>query len=316
MANLNHIAISVLTCSFNPRTTSLTRVLAALRAQTLALENWECLLIDNASSEPLADRFDLSWHPNARHLREEQIGKTNALLLGIRESVGAILVIVDDDNLLAPDYLEKVRTISAAHPQLGAWGGNVILQFEAPPPPWTKPYWTFLAQQEVKEDDTVCRTDLSGPLPVGAGSCVLRSVAEFYTTQVAHSELRRTLDRTGNSLMSGGDTDLVLTACEMGLSRGLFKTLRTDHLIPPQRLQEDYLLRLVEGIRVSGCLLELVHRPHKPPVLITWWWWFKFFCDCACKFGRKRRFYLANKRAQRKAREIYESLPALNSESR
>lgn len=302
------IDISVLVCTHNPRPASLTKVLESLRAQTLNLENWELLLIDNASTEVLAGCYELSWHPKARHLREERIGKTNALLRGIAESSGQVLVIVDDDNVLALDYLEKACAIAATHPQLGAWGGNIILQFEEPPPPWTKSYWTFLAQQEVQRDTMVCSTELSGPLPAGAGCCVRRQVAESYAKQVVGSELRRSLGRSGILLTSGEDTDLVLTACELGFSRGLFKTLQLEHLIPPQRLKEDYLLRLVAGIRLSSCILEMIHPPHKPPPAINWWWWLKFCTDCAFKFGRKRRFYIANKRAQRKARAVYEEL--------
>jgi hypothetical protein len=48
----------------------LRRVLDALKAQTLPKEQWELLLIDNASKEPLAESWDLSWHPHARHIRE------------------------------------------------------------------------------------------------------------------------------------------------------------------------------------------------------------------------------------------------------
>jgi glycosyltransferase involved in cell wall biosynthesis len=100
--------LSVVICSHNPRPDYLARVLAALQAQTLPLADWELLLIDNASAEPLEGRFDLSWHPNARHVREEVLGLTPARLRGIAEAASPLLVFVDDDNVLSSDYLAQV----------------------------------------------------------------------------------------------------------------------------------------------------------------------------------------------------------------
>ena len=63
------------------------------------------------------------------------------------------------------------------------------------------------------------------------------------------------LDRVGTSLVSGGDNDLAACACDLNLGVGLFCGLKLIHLVPPQRLSEDYLCRLVEGIEYSGAIL-------------------------------------------------------------
>src|SRR6266446_5579423 len=115
--------ISVITCAHNPRPDYLEQVLAALRSQTLGKQEWEYLLIDNTSDELLAPRFDLSWHPQAKHFREERLGLTHARLRGIQESTGAVLVFVDDDNVLDKDYLEQVLSLSRAWPMIGAFSG-------------------------------------------------------------------------------------------------------------------------------------------------------------------------------------------------
>ena len=47
--------ISVIICSHNPRVDFLLRTLDSLRQQTLSLQNWELLLVDNASSQSLAE---------------------------------------------------------------------------------------------------------------------------------------------------------------------------------------------------------------------------------------------------------------------
>src|SRR5271170_3727335 len=102
---------SVIICTHNPRQDYLRLTLEGLEKQTLPKERWELLLIDNASKEPLAGKWDLSWHPNARHIREEELGLTPARLRGIKESKGGLLVFVDDDNVLEVNYLETALDI-------------------------------------------------------------------------------------------------------------------------------------------------------------------------------------------------------------
>src|SRR3954470_17804241 len=96
--------VSVILCTHNPRFESLQRVLAGLRSQTLPVSDWELLLIDNATPEPLEKTVDLRWHPNGQVIREEQLGLAFARLRGIKESKSDLLVFVDDDNVLEPDY--------------------------------------------------------------------------------------------------------------------------------------------------------------------------------------------------------------------
>ena len=141
---------SVILCTHNPRPDYLRRVLDALDAQTLPKENWELLLIDNASKARLADSWGLSWHPRARHIREDELGLTPARLRAIRESCGDLLVFVDDDNVLAPNYLQTARTLFAEHPYLGVIGAGILEpEFEVQPPPEIVPHLAHLALRRV-----------------------------------------------------------------------------------------------------------------------------------------------------------------------
>jgi glycosyltransferase involved in cell wall biosynthesis len=98
--------LSVIICTHNPRPEYLARTLEALRVQTLAMAEWELVLIDNASRPAVAGLVSLKWHPKARHIREEVLGLTPARLRGIQESQGQLLVFVDDDSILESSYLE------------------------------------------------------------------------------------------------------------------------------------------------------------------------------------------------------------------
>ena len=301
--------LTVILCAHNPRLHYLRRVLEALRAQTLAFTQWELLLVDNASAEPLANQVDLAWHPNALHIHERELGLTPARLRGMAEAKGRLLVFVDDDNVLAPPYLANTLTIAAEHPQLGAWGGTIRAEFEAPPPEWTRPYWHFLATREVLED-RVARSLSYDPAttPFGAGMCLRRPVAAEYRDQLAKSPVRQSLDRKGQSLTSAGDIDLALTACQMGMDTGVFARLELRHLIPPERLTEEYLLRLCRSLAMSSLLLRLIRGIPVRRLPRGAKWWSKLAYDCARKWGRNRRFYLAHALGQRAAWLIFAGL--------
>lgn len=246
--------LSVITCSHNPREDYLKQVIEGLKNQTLAKQDWEYLLIDNASDDALEERVDLSWQPNARNVREEKLGLTHARLRGISEARGDILVFVDDDNVLDADYLRQVVAVGIQHPTIGAWGGQRLPQFEQEPPTWTRRHWSHLALQEFEKDSWSNQMD--GPMPNGAGLCVRKSVANFYVGLHENGKRAFIMDRNGSSLVSGGDVDLAMCACDIGLGVGLFAALKLHHLIPSERLHEDYLLRLTEGIGYSGVILD------------------------------------------------------------
>lgn len=172
--------ISVIICTHNPREDYLHRVLDALNAQTLPKEQWELLLIDNASKEPLLGKWNLSWHPHARHVREEELGLTPARLRGIKESVGELLVFVDDDNVLFSNYLEHLLRISQDWRVLGVWSGRSLPAFDSPPAVWTKPYWKYLALHDFSSASWGNFATAIDSFPCGAGMCIRRPVAEKY----------------------------------------------------------------------------------------------------------------------------------------
>jgi glycosyltransferase involved in cell wall biosynthesis len=302
------LRVSVIVCTHNPRRAHLTAALEALRVQTLDRKQWELVIVDNVSAEPVAGWLDASWHPNARIIREEELGLTRARLRGLSAAQAALLVFVDDDNVLASDYLATALGLAERHAMLGIWSGRVDLEFAKPPPEWTRKYWPFLVHRPIERESVSQALRLEEPLPVGAGMCLRREVATAYSAAAPSSSLRLNLDRRGLDLASAGDTEMALFACANGWQRGVFPQLRLRHLIPPERATEDYLVRLTEGILFSSFVVKLLHQINAVPPPIDCWWRLKCACDLATKFGRRRRFYLASKNAQRRSRKLYEEV--------
>ncbi len=246
---------SVVICTHNPRPDYLRRVLSALRSQTLPQEHWELLFVDNGSGETLAALWDLSWHRNGRHIRENELGLSHARQRGIKEASSDLLIFVDDDNVLSQDYLDQAVKIGREWPRLGVWGGSILPDFEVEPPSVLRNYLGYLALREIHAPRWSNVPTCADAEPCGAGLCVRSSVAAAYCDYYQTSAIRLT-DRTGKDLISGGDTEICYVACASGLGMGLLPELRLTHLIPRERLCEEYLLRLIEGIYTSNAVLK------------------------------------------------------------
>jgi glycosyltransferase involved in cell wall biosynthesis len=262
---------SAIICTHNPREDYLQRVLEGLRLQSLPTAEWELLLVDNRSTEPVSTKFDLSWHPNAHHIREEELGLTSARLRGIEDSVAEILVFVDDDTVLAPDYLEQTVIIGTEWPFVGVWGGRVVPEYEKPLPAWVGEEIWRLTVVDVKEDVWSNLREGYDTKPVGAGMCVRRSVGLRFAEWQRQCKGQNVKDRTGTDLVGYGDMDISLSALDIGLGTGRSTKLQLTHLIPAGRLTLDYFLRHAEGDAASSMTFRASRGlPISEPRPLSW----------------------------------------------
>jgi glycosyltransferase involved in cell wall biosynthesis len=269
-------SISVILCTHNPRTDYFAATLEGLQKQTLPLDRWEFVVIDNASTPPLKREPRLEWHPNSRVVREDRTGLTHARLRGFREARCDLFVLVDDDNVLAPDFLACALELANQWPMLGAWGGQCHPRWEVKPEDWTRPYWHLLGIRQFEFDRWSNVFGNDQPVPIGAGMVVRRKVAEAYATTLAEQPARAALDRVGGKLTSCGDTDLALTALDLGMGTGQFAALELDHLMPASRIEQSYLERLARGIHYSATVLAsfrtvVMPRPSRSERLLKWY---------------------------------------------
>ena len=247
--------ISVVICSYNPRPEYMRRVLAALRAQIVPVEKWELLLIDNASTTPLSATWDLSWHPSARHVREDEQGLSFARRRGICEARGDVIVFVDDDNVVAPDYLFQVQAIMQ-DTSIGAAGGAAVPVFEENvfPPAYFYSYAGYFAC------GVQCGVDgISGGL-VEPGNGVLFGAG----LTVRRRDMLDLLDlpnfplfsgRKGTSLSSGEDIEICHLIALKGQRLVYTSALKLEHLISESRLSPSYIERLVSDSSQEDLIL-------------------------------------------------------------
>jgi glycosyltransferase involved in cell wall biosynthesis len=268
------VLISVIIPTRNPNPERFRRTLAGLRAQTLSEGQWETVVIDNSSTDPVMTETLTSERPaNLRVVREEQLGLTHARRRGLLSTETEFGIFVDDDNVLCPSYLERAIARFAEWPAVGLLGGPSIPEFERPPEPWHKEFHSLLALREVDPEIRISQ-GLRPPgqlkntypafAPIGAGLSFRRSAVTRWLKTLDTANLT---DRCGDKLTSGGDNDIVLSALQDGWEVAYAPELILTHLIPPGRLEKRYLGRLNYGIQESWVrVLSKYNASPWPPI--------------------------------------------------
>lgn len=119
------------------RAVLLGRLIAALEAQTLALEHFEVLVVDDCSHDDtwtVLAALTMDSPLRLRPLRvEENRGPAHARNLGWKEAVAPIVAFTDDDCTPRPDWLEQGLTTCRASPGLGVLQGATLRPPGHPP---------------------------------------------------------------------------------------------------------------------------------------------------------------------------------------
>ena len=236
-------------------------MLSALKKQSLAYELWELLIIDNNSSSGFADKIDTSWQSNSKIISEPRQGLTYARLKGFSSSKGDIILMVDDDNILQEDYLQQVMDIFEANTGLGAAGGKSLPLFEAGQPAWLKEFYGNLALRDLGDKTVINKWENKYPeyAPIGAGMAIRKIALKTYIDKITTGTTAIS-DRTGTSLSSGGDNDMIIEISKSGWLTGYFPQLSLQHIIPAERMKASYLARLVNNINKSWVQLLESHQ--------------------------------------------------------
>ncbi len=269
--------VSVIIPTHNPHPERLRRVLVGLRAQTLPADRWETLLIDNDSRPPVDATALAAVAPtNFRVVREPYLGLSAARRRGLTTACAALCVLVDDDNVLAPDYLAQVVRLFAAHSQIGALGGRSAPEFETEPPAWMRQFEGLLACRDLGPQpiiSTGLRDLVSGKnkypagAPIGAGMALRREAALLWLNRADDTLFS---DRRGQELSSSGDNEIVLTLLQRGWEVAYFPELSLLHLIPSSRTKVSYLARLNCGIQKSWVELLIGYNASPWPQVAAW----------------------------------------------
>jgi len=225
--------LTVLVCTHN-RAELLRGALESLEGQSLARTRFEVLVVDNASTDATpaviaecAARATI----DIRSIRESELGLDAARNRGIREASGEIVAFLDDDARARHDWAAEVLEGFERH-DAPILGGRVDLHWEVPRPAW---FSDVLLRYLIHCDYGSEVTEVTSP-PWLYGTNVAFRKSLFQKIGL----FRLDLDRKGESLMGGGDTEFFKRAHALGHRILYLPSLVVRHLVLPSRLTRAF----------------------------------------------------------------------------
>lgn len=260
--------LAVIICTHNPRRDLLAWTLDSIRLQTIDPARFDLIIVDNNSTPPLdPGDLDPDGSLRLRVVRETRPGLTCARIAGLRATDAPLLAYVDDDNALAPDYLEQALRIARREPGIGSFGGVAEPVLEGEPPGWIADLLGHLGVRNHGPDPITSSAAHWGEWdPIGAGMVVRRPVAERYAAMVEQLDLGAQLGRRGNILLSGEDTLMNRCANLEGLACSYQPVLRLRHYMKKNRLTGPHIRRTIEGHGMAFVVLERVQGREVAPI--------------------------------------------------
>ncbi|XHX80650.1 MAG: hormogonium polysaccharide biosynthesis glycosyltransferase HpsE [Stenomitos frigidus ULC029] len=210
---------------------------------------WEVLIVDNNSTDQtkaiVAD-YAQRWRQDSqiRCVSEIRQGSAYARDRAMQEAASLSLVgFLDDDNFPAANWVVEAYRFGTAHPQAGAYGGNIYAKFDAPPPPEFHQIKFLLAVEE--RGAVPFRYTKRGMAPNGPG-CVIRKQA--WQETVPQQRRLKGRDETWKVMTANAeDIEVMLYIQSSHWELWHNPSMEVWHHLPPRRFERQYLLRMAQG---------------------------------------------------------------------
>ncbi|NEQ49715.1 MAG: glycosyltransferase family 2 protein [Leptolyngbya sp. SIO3F4] len=242
--------ISAVICTYN-RADRLLLALDGLQAQTLPREQFEVVVIDNASTDntkTVCEEYQQRLPHIVYHYEPVQ-GLSIARNTGLRVAKGAYIAYLDDDAIPCANWLEDiVSAFRTIEPQPAVIGGVIYPIWEKEPPMWmhhyVQGYFTIL--NHGPKADWFPENEY----PYGANMIYRRDVL------LKHNGFSEELGRDGKSLLSDEERLLNLTIEADGGKFYYLPSASVQHWIPKERISRSWLLKRCYWQGRSGAVVD------------------------------------------------------------
>lgn len=238
--------LSVIICTYN-REECILAALDSLNVQIFDKSKYEVLLINNNSTDNTAslcehygaDKPDFRY----RYFVEKTQGLSYARNRGIAESMGDIVIFMDDDAKAEPDYLQNMSNFFEKYPDAMASGGRIYPDFETKRPRWMSHFLVSLTSSIDRGDQVQLFKNRS--FPIGANMAFRRSVFTDYGV------FNVDLGRIGKNLLGAEEKDIFYRLMKDGKKVYYVPDAIVHHYVPDARLTFSFFKRQAVGIGSS-----------------------------------------------------------------
>ena len=190
-----------------------------------------------------------------RLLVEPRQGVVYARRRGIAAARGELVAFVDDDCLLAADWLREGLAFADAHPRAGVVGGRNQVCFDSEPSALLLAYAESFALQDWGDEPFAVTARVSR-LPCGAGLLLRRRAV----LESGWLENGRLVGRHTRRPGAGEDTEVALMVRDAGWEVWYAPALGLRHLVAAERTSLRHLVWLHYGFGRAEIYLRLLGR--------------------------------------------------------
>jgi glycosyltransferase involved in cell wall biosynthesis len=262
--------VSIAICCHNSRE-RLPAVLESLKGQRVPSPiQWEVLVVDNASTDDTERVALLGWGNNGparlRAVREPRAGLVNARLCALENARYSVISFIDDDNLVASNWVEGVFNIFKKNLEVGACGGRNVAKTISQVPDWFDRFSRSYAvgAQRIGSGD-------ASPSPgalFGAGLSVRKAA---WNEVVSKGFQFRLTGRLGKKLLCGEDYELCLALRLAGWKLWYDDSLVLEHVLSPHRLTWKHLREMIRSAGHADVILECYQAQLQGRQLRPWY---------------------------------------------
>jgi len=243
--------ISVIICCYNSQS-RIDKTLDSVFNQKFSSKvNWEVIVVDNCSTDETRSVSHAKHEKQGKSvpfkiMEELKPGLSNARKKGFESAIYEFVLMVDDDNWLCQNYLETIYYDLKENSTAAMVGGLGIPELEGEKPFWFDEVASCFAtgpQSHVGTGPLHDATEL-----YGAGCAIRMSCWDHLESHGFESLLS---DRTGKSLISGGDVEMCFAFRLAGFRLLYDSRISFQHFLPQVRVNWNYLKRLFVGFGMS-----------------------------------------------------------------
>lgn len=237
------MVLSIIISTYN-RANSLIRALESVIQQDADNEKWECIVVNNASTDNTREVFEefARNHPecNLRMVDEPKQGLSHARNRGVQESKANFVAFIDDDETISSTFVSAYIALFDKGDAFVATG-PVFPVYENKRPRWMSYYLEKMIANPIDLGNKI-HTISSSVVPAGGNMAFNREVFSLY------GNFDHDLGRKGEELIGGEETELFRRIRSLGERVFYVPKAKVYHHIGDDKLTADYVERLSYGV--------------------------------------------------------------------